>query len=341
MRANRAIARVHPIVATAKAEDNAFSVLLKHALRPRRTYVVLFTAFGVLGRMWWLSGTHAGTLGWAGPSLAIGAKLLPLYLVVILGSIAGRQFDIAPATVGTVLVRVVSPIMFFRAVAVSPVSVRDLALPALFLALPTGIRLVAHIVARNLIPGQRSCLAAFLAGSANVGSFGIPAVLTVLPRGALGTYMLCLFGFALYENTVAYFMLLEGRGGAKKSLRRAIRQPAAYAIMLGLAANWAGLSCGPELRALWAAFKGCYVVLGMLALGLRLAHPPALGETLRFMNVTTVARFVLWPLAAAGFVVANWVAASPFGPDVQRTALLFAALPCATSGAVFAVELGL
>ena len=48
--------------------------------------------------------------------------------------------------------------------------------------------------------------------------------------------------------------------------------PAAHAIILGLAANWTGLSGGPELHAMWEAFKGCYVVLGMLALGLGLAR---------------------------------------------------------------------
>lgn len=92
---------------------------------------------------------------------------------------------------------------------------------------------------------------------------------------------------------------------------------------------------------MWEAFKGCYVVLGMLALGLGLARLPALGATLRFVALTASAHFVLWPLAAVGLIAADVAVGSPFGLDVQRVMLLLAALPCATSGAIFAAELGL
>ncbi len=278
---------------------------------------------------------------WAAPSIAIAAKLLPLYLVVLLGIVVGRVLEVDRGTVGTVLVRAISPVVFLGAVASAPVAPRDLALPALFLAVPTMICLAARRVMRPLLPGPEAQLAAFLAGSANVGYFGVPAALAVLPARALGAYMLCLLGFAVYENTVGYYMLARGRGGTRGSLRRVARLPAVHAIALGLAVNWAGLSGGPELRGLWEAFKGSYVVLGMLALGLGLARLPALGTTLRFVVLTASARFTLWPLAAAGLVAADAATGLAFGADVQRIALLLAALPCATSGAIFAAELGL
>ncbi len=278
---------------------------------------------------------------WIAPSMAIAAKLLPLYLVVLLGAVLGRALEVDRSTVGTVLVRAVSPVVFLGAMASTPVAPRDLALPALFLAMPTLICLAARRIVQPLLAGSEAQLAAFLAGSANVGYFGVPAALAVLPAHALGAYMLCLLGFAVYENTVGYYMLARGRASARESLLRVARLPAMHAIALGLAANWASLSGGPELRVLWEAFKGCYVVLGMLALGLGIARLPALGATLRFVAVTASTRFALWPLAAVGLVAADAAVGSPFGADVQRIALLLAALPCATSGAIFAAELGL
>lgn len=278
---------------------------------------------------------------WTAPSLAIAFKLLPLYLVVLLGVVIGRTLEVDRGAVGTVLVRAVSPVVFLGAMASAPVAPRDLALPALFLAVPTLICLGVRRVVQPLLPGPEAQLAAFLAGSANVGYFGVPAALAVLPARALGAYMLCLLGFAVYENTVGYYVLARGRGSVRETLQRVGRLPTVHAIALGLAANWAGLSGGPELRALWEAFKGCYVVLGMLALGLGVARLPALRATLRFVAVTACARFAFWPLAAVGLVATDAILGSPFGTDVQRIALLLAALPCATSGAIFAAELGL
>lgn len=287
-------------------------------------------------------GLHGGPApSWATPCIAIVFKLLPLYLVVLLGVIIGRALEVDRGTIGTVLVRAVSPVVFLGAMASAPVTPRDLALPALFFAVPTLICLAARQILQPLLHGPEARLAAFLAGSANVGYFGVPAALAVLPVRTLGAYMLCLLGFAIYENTVGYYMLARGRGDVRASLFRVVRLPAAHAIILGLAANWTGLSSGPELHAMWEAFKGCYVVLGMLALGLGLARLPALGATLRFVALTASAHFVLWPLAAVGLIAADVAVGSPFGLDVQRIMLLLAALPCATSGAIFAAELGL
>jgi len=192
-----------------------------------------------------------------------------------------------------------------------------------------------------MLSGPEARLAAFLAGSANVGYFGVPAALAVLPADVLGAYMLCLLGFAAYENTVGYYTLVRGRSSVRDGLIRITRLPAMHAIALGLAANWAGLSGGPELRGMWEAFKGCYVVLGMLTLGLGLASLAGLGATLRFVTLTTCARFTFWPFAAVGLVAVDAAAGALLGPGVRQITLLLAALPCATSGAIFAAELGL
>ena len=258
----------------------------------------------------------------------------------MLGVVVGRVLDVDRGTVGSILVRAISPVVFFGAVASAPVGPRDLVLPALFLCVPTAICLASLAITRRLLPASEARLAAFLVGSANIGYFGVPAALAVLPARVLGSYMLCLLGFTVYENTVGYYMLARGRGDVRSSLKRVASLPSLHAIALGLAVNWLGLTGGPAFNALWGDFKSCYVVLGMLTLGLGLARLSNAGAMLRFASVTTMLRFLLWPVAAACMVIADVAAGALVGGDVQRITLLLAALPCATSGAIFAAELG-
>ena len=306
----------------------------------RAAGVAWASGLAVAAAIAWLASQGGPAPTWAAQSLGIAMKLLPLYFIVLLGIVIGRLLPLDRGTVGTVLVRAVSPVVFFGAVASAPVVFRDLALPALFLAVPSTICFAARRLLRPLLPGPEAALASFLIGSANVGYFGVPAALAVLPHSAFSTYMLCLLGFAAYENSVGYYTLARGRA-ALDGLRRVARLPAVYAIALGLAASSAGLSGGPELKALWEAFKGCYVVLGMLTLGLGLSRLPCLRTSLRFVALTALGRSLLWPLAAAGLILADIVLGNPVGTDMQRITLLLATLPCATSGAIFATELGL
>ncbi len=63
------------------------------------------------------------------PSLEIAWKLLPLYFVVAPGIVLGRLFEIGRVSIGTVLVRGASPVVFFCAVASAPVTPHDLLCP--------------------------------------------------------------------------------------------------------------------------------------------------------------------------------------------------------------------
>jgi predicted permease len=102
-----------------------------------------------------------------------------------------------------------------------------------------------------------------------------------------------------------------------------------------------GGSGGAELHALWEAFKGCSVVLGMLALGLGLARLPGLMATISFALTTILVRLAVWPATAAAVVALHALGSELLEPSLRLIAPLFAALPCATSGAIFVAELDL
>ena len=127
---------------------------------------------------------------------AIAPRLLPLYFLVALGFAAGRLFKIDSAPVGTILVHVISPIVFLGAMVTSPIGPVHLALPILFLVLPTAICLLSRAVLGRALGEAERNLAGFMAGSANCGFFGVPAALALLPADAFGIYLLCVVGAA-------------------------------------------------------------------------------------------------------------------------------------------------
>jgi hypothetical protein len=295
---------------------------LAGAVRPLGCVLVGGTAALLL-----LGVAPSGVPGWAAPSAAIGAKLLPLYLVAALGIAVGRLVQLDRATVGTVLVRAVSPVVFFGAVAMAPVSPADLGFIAVFFLLPAAICLAVRGVVQPVLGPAEARLSAFLAGSANVGYFGVPAAMAVLPPAALGAYMLSLLGLAVYENTVGYYMMARGgatvRTGCAACSACRRRMPSRSASRRTGPAHAARPSCTQSGRrsgaatwcsACWRSASGWRGWAGAGDGALRAA--------------TALVRLLAWPAAAAALIVLDGLAGSSLGPQLRprRAALRRAAL---------------
>ena len=109
---------------------------------------------------------------------------------------------------------------------------------------------------------------------------------------------------------------------------------------MGLALNYSGFHLSPETSDMWEAFKSSYVVLGMMTLGLALAKITTLRSVWPVITVTVSGKFLLWPLVILALISLDESFFFMFDRVVHQIALLFAALPCATAGAIFASQLG-
>ena len=279
------------------------------------------------------------TPGYTQTVLGIAHKVIPLGAITALGFFAGKLMDPKDVSFGGTIVYLIAPVVFLGAVVNAPLSRVYLLLPVLFFALPAAIFLLSRCLAASFLGRSEGHMAAFMAGTANGGVFGIPAAIAILPAEAMGAYMLCLLGSAIYENSLGYYVVARGKVPVRESILRTARLPAVYAIVLGLGINWVGLKITPELNGVWEAFKGSYVVLGMLTIGISAARAHSISSTVRFASVTLLSKMLFWPAVALSLVFLDANFTFIFSRDVHQIMLLFAALPCATCGAVYASQL--
>src|SRR5437868_4611116 len=105
--------------------------------------------------------------------LALLLKLIPLYLLILLGMIAGRYLNASKETVAAILIYILAPVIFFNGAATAHVTAGLLSLPVLFFVLTVAICATFYALTKPLFTDSTRNLAAFSASSANSGYFGL------------------------------------------------------------------------------------------------------------------------------------------------------------------------
>jgi malate permease and related proteins len=233
---------------------------------------------------------------------AILQRLLPLYCLVLAGFILGRRLDVKKESIATVLIYFISPLVVFNGVVTARLSFSTLSLPLLIYVIASAICILVLKMTKRQWRGPTSYLAAFTAGNANSGYFGLPVGLAILGERSLGTIVLASFGFILYENTLGYFVTARGRSTARESFRKVLRLPALYAFLAGLVCSMLDWRIQAPLDEIFRNVRGAYSVLGMMMIGLGVSGMKHFTSDARFIVVTFLAKFALWPVIALTLV---------------------------------------
>ncbi|MBI4757400.1 MAG: AEC family transporter [Betaproteobacteria bacterium] len=268
--------------------------------------------------------------------MSIALSLLPDFALILFGHLLRRFLHLGDsfwAGLEKLVYFVLFPALLFHALVRTPIRLGEAApLWAAGLA-AMGCGMVLGLAGRPLFGQQRQAFAsqfqcAFrynsyigLAVAGNLG--GVPGI------AAMGLMVGAMVPLA---NVASVWML--ARHGGLHIGRELARNPLILATFAGLACNLAGL----ELPGAAAQFLGrlseASITLGLLAVG----------AALRLRGATTSPLASAWLLAVklAAVPAAAWLAARGLGLEgvYFDTALLFGALPTATSAYILAVRMG-
>jgi predicted permease len=271
--------------------------------------------------------------------LIVFQRLIPLYALVAAGFVLGRVLEVRRESVATILIFFVSPLVFFNGAAAVNLTAGGFSLPVLIYLLACGICLAALRLARRWWRGPTPYLAAFAAGNANSGYFGLPVALAVLGERSLGLAVMASFGFTLYENTLGYFVTARGRSTAGESLRKALRLPAVYAFAAGLLCNYLGWKPQLAMDDFFRNVRGAYSVLGMMMVGLGVSTMRRLVVDRHFVAFVFFAKFGVWPLVMLALVQADRHWLHFYSPDAHKILILMSAVPLAANTVAIAASL--
>ncbi|MFC4259258.1 AEC family transporter [Marinobacter lacisalsi] len=272
-------------------------------------------------------------------ALALLFKLLPLYITVALGWIAGRYLQASGSHIAGIMLYIVTPSVVFSGVMAAPLSPEVILLPFVVFALCSLIGLAHLWLARRVLHDGSASMIPLSVGTGNTGYFGIPVALLLFGEQGLALYIVCMLGTTLFENSLGFYLAARGRYSIRDALMRVARLPSVYAFGLAVVLNLSGLGIPQVLTPLFDNLRGAYSILGMMIIGMGILSFRGLAGNLRFTGLAFFGKFVTWPLVA---IALWWLDATVLGiydTAVHQAIFLISITPIAANTVVIATLL--
>lgn len=268
--------------------------------------------------------------------LALLIKVLPLYGNLALGFIAGKWLHVQRESIATLMIYIISPLVFFSGITKMELSPVLLTIPLLGYALSLMVALPVFFLARRLYDDGRPNIMAAAAGTGNNGYFGLPVAMMLFDTQTVGIYLMLVIGVTIFESTFGFYITAKGQYTARESLHKTLRVPVVYALVAGACVSLAGLELPASLYEFFGYFEGAYAVLGMMIIGLGLSTMKKLELDIGFTGILFLARFAMWPLLALGLVWLDTQLFMAYSEAVHRAVLLISIMPLAANAVALA-----
>ena len=232
---------------------------------------------------------------------ALFLKLIPLYVTVALGWIAGRYLEVNSRNIASIMLYIVTPSVVFSGVMAAPLSTEVILLPFLIFAIASVLGIVQMRVAGKFLNDGSANIIPLCVGSGNNGYFGVQVALLLFGEEGLGLYIMCMLGTTLFENSVGFYLAARGQFGIKDALVRVLKLPAVYAFIAAMVMNLSEVEIPEIFVPLFDNFRGAHSILGMMIIGMSILSLRGLAGNIRFTALAFFGKFVVWPLVAIAF----------------------------------------
>lgn len=267
--------------------------------------------------------------------------LIPLYVLIGLGWIAGRYFEVERNSLANLAIFVFMPVVVFGFISDLKFQPSYIALPFVVFAVNALIGLSMLALGRKIYHGPEANILAMAASMGNTGYFGLPLVFTLFTQEQAAIYIFAMIGGSVYEATIGYYIAARGRFDVKTSLLKLAKFPALYAMALAFVFKGFGITPSDQFYTYWGYFKGAYVLMGMMIIGSALAGVRSFRLGPRFLTMAFLGKFALWPALVGLFILADQQIFHAFAPEIYTLLLTMAIVPPAANIAAFAAQLDL
>lgn len=266
-------------------------------------------------------------------------KIYPLYLIVVLGFIAGRYLKADRTTVSSLLIYIIAPVVVFHGVATAPDNNAYFLLPVIFFAVACLLSLLFFFIGGFFWKTSERNLLSFIAGSGNTGYFGIPLSLALFGPKGLSIAVFSTLGLILYESTRGYYIIAKSHASAKEAAYKVLRLPVIYAFLLGVIASRLDVVFSGSLASVFTYFTGAYTVFGMMILGMALSAATRSTFDKTFTAIGFAAKFLCYPLAIGALVYLDSTFFHLFESEVHKVMMVLSIAPMATNTVTYATYL--
>jgi malate permease and related proteins len=263
-------------------------------------------------------------------------KLLPLYFNILLGYIAGKKLQANQETIAKLMFYIISPLIIFNGTLHTKLNSSILSLPFLTFAISCTLCIIFYRLSRKIWTDSSKNIMAFSAGSGATGYFGLPVAMMVFDQQTEGIYIMALLGVSLYDNSLGYYISVKGSYTPMQCLIKVLRLPTLYAFLFGLIFNLFQVTMPEVYTEFITPIKGVYVVLGMMIIGIGLAGLKQYKLDFKFVGMTFVAKFLVWPLLVFFIIAIDRSFLGIYDPFSHQVLILISIVPLAVNTVIMA-----
>jgi len=268
--------------------------------------------------------------------LSLLQKVLPLFLYTVLGYVVGKRSRIQQRTLATALFYGIVPLVLFLGTLQAQLTPSLLFLPVIvFLISSLFCLLTLKWMGRKFKDGTANLLA-FTAGTANSGYFGLPIALALFPPQGVAIYLFALMGMTLFESSLGFFVAALGHSSVRKSIIKVVTLPTLWTFLLAIALNGIGIGMPRSLLPIEVVVRFAYSCLGMMVVGMGLAHIKRLDFDWVYIRSAFAVRYLLWPVAIALLYVVGLFIPNFFSKEIFQSLFVIAIVPLPSNMVVIA-----
>ncbi|CEI84949.1 permease [Ehrlichia minasensis] len=266
-------------------------------------------------------------------------KILPLYITVLLGFIAGKFLKIDSPSVARLLFYIMGPIVVFSGISQITINSEILSLPFFTWFVCCIMSAVVYYTSSFIFRDSTRNILAFSSGSSSMGFFGLPVALAMFDNHTVSIYLFCYVGMLMFENSFGFYIAAQGAYTPKKCIIKLTTLPAAYAAIIALTVNYFKIPVPPFVSDVAINIRGAYVSLGMMLLGIAVANIKIFTIDWKFIFITLIIKYVFWPVLILGFIILDKLTLQLYNNDIYRALILLAIIPMSGTGIILATML--
>lgn len=268
-------------------------------------------------------------------------NLIPLYLLIALGYIAGSRLDVNLHSMAIVAIFIVSPVVMFGGIMHISLTPAYLLLPVIIFAASGAICLCAWRLSSSRLAGNLPNLVGMCSATGNTGYYGLPVVLALLGPEAAGIYLLMNLGIAFSEYTFGYYAGARGHYDVRESIGKLLRLPALHAAWIALVCNALGVRMPEVFETYWHHFTGAWIVIGMMLIGIGLSKASTLRPNFALLGWLGAFRFAVWPAVMFCIAATDRFFLHLYDRDIHTMMLLIGLVPLGANMVAYAGHLNL
>lgn len=268
-------------------------------------------------------------------------SLIPLYLIIALGWVAGRYFQIDVKTISTLAIYIFAPVSAFGFVAQIDFQPEYLTLPLFTWCIATAIAFTFLTLGKKIYGDNRANLLAIMASMGNTGFLGLPLALALLPENVIGLYVLLDIGAGIYLATTMYYIAARGQFSIRDSITKVLKFPMLYGIIAGLIINKFQTKLPEQFNTYHDYFVGAFILTGMMILGVSLSQIKKISISPQFISLSFIGKFILWPAIALAIIWIDKLYLHTFNHHVHQMMLIISIVPHGVTVAAFAAQMDL